>query len=265
MHNKIIFIIRLISAVGGVETLDKPAAEKCSKQCDQANCLDQPSDNINPPVNNLDQSANHIVKNDPVLVQYNQDILASFQEAVEVEDSSNSENVPTECTKPSLSVQTSPLPDVVGEATTCSSEISPVVNSVLCERLEGVSLNPNAVVMNENMSGDTTILASNCSNAETNGLSEPTINQQLSTPKCPVSQVETVLNGGDLTNSVPLVPLLKKLTTQTPESQKSSVKDNSTKINGSGKKTKVGYLHIIGCQSALTRSNASCNCSQIGH
>lgn len=203
--------------------MDKPSGEKCTKQCEQSlNCLEQPTNHIN----HLEQSANHIVKNDPVLVQYNQDILASFKEAVEAEDSCNSENVPTDCGKPSMPVPTSPLPDVVGVGTTCS----PDMNSVLCKRLEGVSLNPSAVATEDKLSADKSILAPSSGD-------ESPCNLQPITAECPPPQV---MNGLDnVMNGVPLAPLLQKQSAQIPDSPQSPAKGSPSKSTDSGKKTKV--------------------------
>lgn len=90
-----------------------------------------------------------MAKNDPVLVQYNQDLLASFKEAVLGQENSASDSVAAEC----------PLPDVVGDS-------QPNTN-YLCDRLDDISLKLNSL-----SKGETDILNVS-SNVSANGIDPP--------------------------------------------------------------------------------------------
>lgn len=117
--------------------------------------------NHNEPVELSDKSSNCMVKSDPLFKHCTQEILASIENIVAVEDGSVCHNPLPTINRAAIPAAESvhvptlanPLPDVVGASSTCILEQKPDVNSALAQQFQNITFNPNIAV--EEKSNDT--------------------------------------------------------------------------------------------------------------
>lgn len=95
-----------------------------------------------------------MVKSDPLFKHCTQDILASIENIVAVEDSSVCHNPSPTVNRAAIPAAESvhvptlanPLPDVVGVSSACILEQKPDVNSDLAQQFQNITFNPNIAV-----------------------------------------------------------------------------------------------------------------------
>lgn len=202
------------------------------------------------PVEISDKSSNCMVKSDPLFKHCTQDIIASFENSVAVEDSSVCHNPLPTVNRSAIDIPAAesvhvpalanPLPDVVGASSACILEQKPDVNSALAQQFQNITFGPNMPVeekSNDTLKSNVLVLAEVPSSDQPSNikvLNQPSVivenkvSQVISTPA--LNTVPQTISPSVL-NTVPQVSSSPALNT-VPQLINTPVLNGDTKING---------------------------------